>query len=68
MQIFISFGKRKRPTNGEVIKTLFPNIRISYDICGNISIYDGKENIINNDWWDAPFKATVTETEKELKK
>ena len=47
----------KGATNGDMIKSMFPNIRLSYNSLGDRAIFDGDHYIASTDWWDAPYKA-----------
>ena len=42
-------------SNGEVLKTLFPNIVKTYTLTG-YSVFDGDDCIIYDDWWEMPYK------------
>lgn len=61
MQFIVHFGKRKRPTNGEIIKALFsdetfkPNEQYIEGQFIN-SIY-GENTMMSFDvdWWNAPY-------------
>jgi hypothetical protein len=43
-------------TNGEKLKTLFPTIRLSYDILGQRRIFDRNMLIADDEWWNAEYK------------
>ena len=67
MELTIHFGKRCRPTNGDVIKAMFPN---NEEIIHNepLGFINGVDLIINmtkhecfklwfpSGWWNAPYK------------
>ena len=54
MQFIVHFGKRKRPTNGEVIKVLFScnERRSNHLIFSNLNDL----TIFREDWWDKPYE------------
>ena len=56
----------ENPTNGDMIKALFPNGVISY---GRTRVYyshypNGTFDF-RKDWWDAPYKSEVTKNETD---
>ena len=53
-------------TNGDVIKTMFPNASIEIR---NISVYVDMGNIVgfSRSWWDAPYKQEDSDEETETR-
>lgn len=54
-------GKKDNPTNGDMIKTMFPNaLRSDYIENDMTVIYLQDENesemVVPEDWWNAPYK------------
>jgi hypothetical protein len=61
MQLWINFEKRGRPTNGEVIKILFPKAEISINehLGEHGTVFFEDEEIIilySLEWWNAPYR------------
>lgn len=57
MTLTIHFSKRDKVTNGDMIKALFPELKINETNKGFVLIQSETENIsVWNYWWYAPYK------------
>lgn len=57
MILTIHFSKRSKVTNGDMIKSLFPELKINETNKGFVLIQSETENIsIWNNWWNAPYE------------
>ena len=56
MIITINIPKRAHPTNGDVIKALFPNAEINYGLNGVVGVKFIHMTVFDLDWWNAPYK------------
>lgn len=69
MILTVNFPQRHRPTNGEVIKALFPDTKIitQYDNpVGDVFIVftlNNEDMQVNLEWWNAPYKAESEDKE-----
>ena len=46
----------KGATNGDIIKTLFPNAEINYGLNGIVGVKFIHMTVFDLDWWNAPYK------------
>lgn len=57
MTLTIHVSQRNKVTNGDMIKSLFPELKINETNKGFVLIQSETENIsIWNNWWNAPYK------------
>ena len=49
----------ENPTNGDVIKAMFPNCVIDEDFCGAVITSIDQKQYWSKEWWNAPYKREV---------
>lgn len=42
-------------TNGKILASMFPDIKLTYDDIGNRIVTDAGNNIADSDWWDFEY-------------
>lgn len=45
----------KGATNGDIIKTMFPNAEISYGLNGIVGVKFIHMTVFDSDWWNVPY-------------
>lgn len=54
----------ENPTNGDMIKAVFPNAMVyNAGIAMDVEFLEDEEHWFNKDWWNAPYKAESEEEE-----